>query len=53
MFGADEDTYWTSSVDADDSADAWSISFYRGYVGTLEKAEEYAVRCVRSTKQTN
>lgn len=39
--------YWSSSSYAASASYAWYVNFYYGYVGSLDKADTYFVRCVR------
>ncbi len=39
--------YWSASSYAYFSSLAWLVNFYNGYVGALNKASTYYVRCVR------
>jgi hypothetical protein len=40
-------TYWTSSANADDESEAWTIDLYDGLLTYYEKIESYDVRCLR------
>jgi hypothetical protein len=43
-----DDYYWSSSVYAPDTNDAWDVSFNYGYVSGSSKDNTNYVRCVRS-----
>lgn len=40
-------SYWSSSTDADDISNAWTVNFARGDVAHTSKGSEISVRCVR------
>lgn len=42
--------YWSSSINVDNSSDAWYVNFYNGhnYAGT--KDNNFSVRCVRDSQ---
>jgi hypothetical protein len=42
-----EDSYWTSSVLADSSTEAWYVSFWIGLANTIGRDNLFWVRCVR------
>jgi ABC-type amino acid transport substrate-binding protein len=43
----DSSAYWSSITDAYNMSNAWSVSFFFGYVVNLHKSDSSNVRCVR------
>jgi len=42
------DLYWSSTTDASNTSNAWSVNFYGGYTYNDDKTHNGSVRCVRA-----